>query len=196
MKRRLAWGLCLALAGGSTALAADDEQGDVNVFLKGGVGGLTGELSDTTQSGPTYGVALSLQPWNVVGLELAYDGSRLGINDARVASDSALVMNGGTAMVKLGLPFLETVKPFVAGGVGASWVTVTGGGDGIYENDLVEQIPLAAGLEFNTGALTAGVRGTYRYLLDEDFGSPSTAVGAVEPEGNLVEGQLTIGGRF
>ncbi len=184
----------LAMALGSTAaLAANDKQGDVNVFLKGGIGGLTGALSDVTGTGPVYGVTLNLQPSNVVGFELAYDGGRFGIDDARIADGSAVALNGGTAMIKLGLPFVEKVKPFVAGGFGASYASVSGATDGLYRSDLLEQLPLAAGIEFNTGAVTAGLRGTWRMLLDEDFAKTS---GGASESGNQLDASFTLGGRF
>lgn len=192
--RRLAWPLVLALATSTTVVAqGKGKQGDVNVFLKGGVGGFTGNLGDYTRSGPTYGVTLNVQPFNVIGFELAYDGGRMGISDERIG-DASILMNGGSAMVKLGLPFIERVKPFVAGGVGASYVTVNGETGGLYDSDLIENVPVAAGIEFNTGGLTAGVRGTWRMIIDEDFANAAQPVG--DPEGNMLEGQVTLGGRF
>jgi opacity protein-like surface antigen len=177
--------LALGFAGTASAAEDDDKQGDVNVFLKGGIANFTGDLGALTDSGPAYGVALNLQPFNVLGFELGYDGSR---ND--IGSVATATRNGGTAMVKLGLPFIERVKPFVAGGIGASYVSVDGGTG--YRNDLMEEIPLAAGLEFNSGAITAGVRGTYRVLLDEDFAGETAA----DPQGGLFDASLTVGARF
>jgi len=40
---------------------------------------------------------------------------------------------------------------------------------GLYESDVVEEVPMVAGIEFNTGGLTAGVRATYRIQVDEAF---------------------------
>ena len=58
----------------------------------------------------------------------------------------------------------------------------------------MEEVPLAAGIEFNGGALTAGIRTTYRVLLNEDFADAAPAEDG--PSGGLLDASLTVGGRF
>jgi hypothetical protein len=50
---------------------------------------------------------------------------------------------------------------------------------GLYKNDLMEEVPLSAGLEFNTRAVTAGLRASYRMLRAQSFAETST-VGNLE----------------
>lgn len=183
----------LVFAGAARA-AEDDEQGDVNVFVRGGVGGYTGELGALSTAGPTWGVNVNVQPWNVLGYEISYDGSRNLVTDDRLANSPALTRHGVTALLRLAPPFIEKVRPYVGLGLGVSHVNVdkTEAG-GLYRNDLMEEFPLAAGLEFNTGAVTAGFRASYRMLLDESFADPG-AQG--NPEGGYMDASVTLGGRF
>ena len=169
-------------------------QGDVNVFLRGGVGDYTGELGDFTDAGPTWGLTLNVQPWNILGYEITYDGTRNIVNDERLAQAPALTRHGISGLIKLAPPFIERVRPFLGAGVGASLINVSESGQSLYKNDFVEEVPLAAGIEFNTGALTAGLRTTYRWLIDESFADAATAAG--NPQGGLLDAQLTLGGRF
>lgn len=197
--RRVLVGLTAALA---LAVVTDAEaqskkttgkQGDVNVFVRGGVGDYTGELSDYTDTGPTWGATLNMQPLNVLGYEITYDGSRNLIDDDRLAESPALTRHGVSALVKLAPPFIERVRPFIGAGLGASMINV-GDATGLYEDDFVEEVPLAAGIEFNTGALHAGLRTTYRWLIDESFADNAAPVG--NPQGGLLDAQVTVGGRF
>lgn len=186
--------LVAALTSAGAARAADDDrQGDVNVFLKGGLSSFTGELADVTGAGPAWGVALNLQPFNVVGFEVGYDGTKNDLDDDRAGGSARLTRHGATGLVRLSPPFVERIKPFVATGLGASYVRVSDDDSGLYRNDFLEEVPVVAGLEFNTGALTAGLRGTYRFLFDERFAERAQPG---NPEGALFDAALTVGGRF
>jgi hypothetical protein len=52
----------------------------------------------------------------------------------------------------------------------------------------MEEIPFTAGIEFNSGAVTAGLRTRYKILFDEGF--------AGKREGNYLDGAVTLGARF
>lgn len=169
-----------------------ERRSTVDLFVKGGVGGFTGDLSNVVQTGPTWGVTLALQPWTILGLELGYEGSRNTLSDTYVSG--FLTRHGGNVLVKLSPPFLQRVRPFVGAGVGASFVTVYGQTNGLYQNGLMEEVPLAAGLEVTQGAFTAGLRATYRLLYGDHFAS--TALGNQNPTGGLFDTALTVGGRF
>ncbi|MCP3098615.1 hypothetical protein LZ198_06965 [Myxococcus sp. K15C18031901] len=172
----------------------DAKRGDVNVFLRGGLGDYTGNLGDFTDTGPSWGLTLNVQPTTFLGIELGYEGSRNGIADDRLLGDGpALVRQGGSALVKLSPPLLTAVRPFVGAGLGISYVDVRGAGEGLWASDTMQELPLAAGLEFNSGALTAGVRATWRLLLNDGF-----ADGALDEDtdGGLLDASLTLGARF
>jgi opacity protein-like surface antigen len=185
--------LVLAIAGPAEAQKKKGKQGDFNVFLRGGVGDYTGDLGDITSAGPVWGLTFNIQPTNVIGWELSYNGSRNVVQDQFLANDPFVNRNGATGMVKLGLPFVQRVKPFVGAGFGASYANVTTQADGRYQDDLMEEIPLAAGIEFNSGGITAGLRGQYRYLFDEGWADPGLPG---SPQGSFLDGELTFGARF
>jgi opacity protein-like surface antigen len=197
MRESLWVGCAAVLILGGVAEARDDDtenkQGDFNVFLRGGVGNFTGELASVTQTGPTWGLTVNVQPWNILGYEITYDGSRNLVEDARLVNQPAVTRYGLAGMLKLGPPLIESVRPFVGLGLGATMVRVSQDAGGLYKNDLLEEVPVAAGIEFNTGAVTAGLRASYRYLVGESFADPST-IGNLE--GGYLDAAVTLGARF
>jgi hypothetical protein len=182
-------GLGLGLAG--AAVAQENKQGDLNIFLRGGVSDYTGELGSNIQAGPAWGLTVNVQPMRILGFELGYEGSKNDVTPD-VLPDASFTRHGISGLVKLAPPLMEKVKPFVGAGLGASYISVDGGG-GLYDSDLVEEVPVAAGIEFNSGAVTAGVRATYRLLVDEGM-ADSAALG--NPQGGLFDATFTLGGRF
>ena len=186
--------LAVALVLGTPAAAST--QGDFNVFVKGGVGDYTGSLGAFTHPGPTWGAVLNFQPYDFLGVELGYEGSRQTVDDNRFASGQApvLLRNGGASLIKLSPPFLERVRPFIGVGLGATYVNVSGEANGLYVSDFMEEVPLAAGLEFNSGAFTAGVRTTFRLLVNQAFAD--AALAEAGPDGGLFDAALTLGARF
>lgn len=183
--------LALGLGAAGTAAAQENKQGDLKVFLKGGVSDYTGDVGSDVESGPAWGLTVNVQPMRMIGFELGYEGSKNDIETGPL--DASLTRHGASGLVKLAPPFIEKVKPFVGAGLGASYIAVNGTALGLYESDLVEEVPLAAGIEFNTGAVTAGVRATYRLLVDESFAA-NTEPG--NPQGGLFDASFTLGGRF
>jgi hypothetical protein len=179
----------LLTAGAASAQRYRGEPKDVNVFLKGGVGTYTGDLANLSDAGPSWGLTVNLQPLNILGVEVGYEGARNRVNDLG-SNETAVLRNGVSALVKVAPPFIESIKPFVGAGLGASYVGVTGANSaGLYRNDFMEEVPLAAGLEFNSRSLTAGVRATYRFLIDEGWAGGAN-------QGSLFDTTVTVGGRF
>jgi opacity protein-like surface antigen len=173
---------------------AQKKQGNVNVFLRGGIADYTGDLGDLTRTGPLWGLTLNLQPTTFLGFEVGYEGSLNKVGGDSILGDApSLLRNGGTTLVKLSPPFLTAVRPFVGAGLGLTYVSVRGPGSGLFDSDLMGEVPLAVGLEFNTGGLTAGVRATYRVLLDQDFANATSEDGV---GGGYMDASLTLGARF
>lgn len=196
MTRRGIRGAVLALGFGVAGTAmAQDTQGDVNVFVNGGIGGYTGDLGQLSATGPSWGATLNLQPFSMLGFEVGYAGSKNDVTDDRfrAAEAPSLIRHGATSLVKVSPPF-ERVRPFVGAGLGVSYVYVRGGTGDTYTSDLMEEVPLAAGIEFNSGALTAGIRGTWRVLVDDNFAD--AAVSTRDASGGILDAGLTVGGRF
>ncbi|MBZ4417677.1 outer membrane beta-barrel protein [Myxococcus sp. RHSTA-1-4] len=188
--------LALALTAAGTASAQErreGQRGDVNVFVRGGVGDYTGSLGDFTSTGPAWGVTLNVQPTTFIGFELGYEGSQNGVEDFRLLEEPSLVRQGGSALLKLSPPFLTAVRPFVGAGLGLSYVDVQGQAADLYDSDTMQEVPLAAGVEFNSGALTAGFRTTYRVLLSEDW---AQNVPDDDANAGLLDATLTLGARF
>jgi len=183
-------GVVAALGLAGTAAAQEDPSGKVKVFLRGGAGNYTGTLGDIAKVGPSWGVTLNLQPLRFLGFEVGYEGARNGISDAGIF-DLALTRHGGSALAKLSLPLVEIVRPFVGVGIGGSYVFADGTLLGGYQSGLVGEVPLAVGIEFNVGKLTAGARGTYRLLLSEDLSDQVDS-----PSGGYLDVVATLGLRF
>ena len=183
-------GFVLALAFASTATAEEERRREKgSVFLRGGAGNYTGDLGDNVKVGPTWGLTLNLAPLRFLSFELSYEGAR---NIAKSALfDISLTRHGGSGLVKLSVPFFEAVKPFVGVGLGISNISIGGDLRGVFESDVVEEVPLALGIEFNSGALTAGARATYRLLLDQNLANQID-----NPKGGFFDVALTLGTRF
>lgn len=193
LRRFLQGGALMAVVLSAGPALAQKKQGDVNVFLRGGIGDYTGDLGDLSSTGPLWGLTLNLQPTTFLGFEVGYEGSQNKVSDSRLFDGPSLVRNGGSALVKVSPPFLTAVRPFAGVGLGLSYVDVRGAGAGLYGSDLMEEVPLAVGLEFNSGGLTAGVRGTYRLLIDQDFANVTSTD---DNGGGLMDASLTLGARF
>ena len=173
--------VCLLLA--LPAGADEQPQKQVNVSLDGGIGGYTGDLSNSLSAGPVWGLRLGFQPLTMLGIEFAYEGSHNAVS----GTAGSLNRNGMDAMMKLSPPFMHTVRPFVGAGIGASYVSSTARG---LMSDLMEEVPVAAGIEFNSPDFTAGFRTTYRFLIDNQI----TPTG--NNPGGLFDAAVTLGGRF
>ncbi|NOK38374.1 hypothetical protein D7W79_31050 [Corallococcus exercitus] len=159
-----------------------------------GFGGYTGKLGNETGVGGLFNITANAQPWEYIGLEFGYEGQNIPIDDARVLGGNHIWRNNGSGLAKLG-PFIDNKwHPFVGAGFGLSFLHASQGSRPIYGNDWQVEWPLAAGIEYRMGHLSAGVRGTYRLVGGEDL---TTIPGTTdEAKGSLFNGNLTVGGRF
>ena len=147
----------------------------VEVQLGGGVVSFPG---DVNALGGAYGVALGLEPSNVIGIELGYQGAAYS-TDADVVGDNAGerlagTEKGGYGALKIS-PFwggnTAGIEPYALGGIGVSRLDVNqDGGDaaGVLADDTFGKVPVGAGVDVHLGGLTAGVRGTYNFLFNND----------------------------
>jgi opacity protein-like surface antigen len=173
-----------------------EEQTKVGLDARVGVGGLTGDGGEVTAPGPLLGITAGAQPWRNLGLEAGFEGQRLPIDDARVGDEQALYRYNVGILAKAGpLVLNEKVRPYVGAGVGVSYLNVTDGADNLYNNDIIEELPLAAGVDFRfTPNVFAGARASYRVLFGTEFADPATGTG--DTGGNLLNFAATVGGRF
>jgi hypothetical protein len=187
--------LALVLRGAAPAFAEDYSHKGANssygVSAEGGFGDYTGGLSQFTTVGPQWGVQLN-GSMGYFGLEAAYVGSTNKLE----SFDGFLVRNGAEGMLKVyGTPNSASVRPYVGAGAGFSVFDPSGSAEPIVQEDTVFTIPVAAGLEYNTGALSAGLRANWSPLFGEEVINPVVDRGE-NAEGTYIGGQLTLGGRF
>ena len=196
--------VALCTAGSALAIEAQkvgeqlnfDEAGTpVGVDVRAGLGGFTGDLGERTGIGPLVGIAAGAQPWRNLGIEAGYEGQRLPITDARIVDGEAMWRHNVSLLAKAGpLVANEKIRPYVAAGVGVSYLNASENAEGVYDNDFIREVPLAAGVDYRVGSLFAGARASYRLVFGEEFiDSPNTVE---EADGNLVNFGVTLGGRF
>jgi len=173
-------------------LTAGSARADMKIMLKGGLGLFTGDLSNVTSAGLAWGLAMNFQPLGLLGIEFAYEGSRNALSDPAAPQSTGLFRNGATGMLKVSpLPF-PVLTPFVAAGLGGSYVIIQGQESALrYQNGFVLELPLAAGLEFNLPVLTVGARATYHFFLTQQFAKPTGS-----SRGDLFDVTATVGLRY
>ena len=185
MQKRFVAATVAALA----LLTSGLSRADNKVMLKGGVGLFTSDLGSVTSPGPAWGFLINVQPISLLGLELGYTGSRNALSDRENAPlSTGLFRNGSFGLLKVGVPLLPVLHPFAGAGLGLSYVSVQGQSTtGIYESGFALELPISAGLEVDLLLVTIGVRGTFWYLLTQQFAKRPN-VGA-----NLFDISATIG---
>jgi hypothetical protein len=172
----------------------EPDRAKVGLDVRLGLGGLTGEAGEDTGTGPLFGVAAAAQVWNALGVEVGYEGQRLPISESLVGDGEGLYRHNLGVLAKAGPLIDEKWRPFVGAGVGMSYINPSDGADFLYDTDLVQEVPLAAGVDYNFGSIFAGARATYRMLYGEGFADDVSP--GDDDEGNLFNASLTLGGRF
>ena len=168
-------------------------QGNLAVRADVGVANYLGDLDSHSRAGPAWGVAVSADQYNLVGLELGYEGSRNPIEQGLAGDNAAVWRHGVSGLAKLGPTLGEFVRPYVGAGLGVSYVNANDPAEGRYRNDFMGELPLAAGIEVKRGSLTGGIRGTYRLLAGEEWASTA---GIGKTEGSLASATFSLGGKF
>jgi opacity protein-like surface antigen len=173
------------------------DQTKVGVDVRLGVGGFTGDLGDRTTPGPLLGITAGAQPWRNLGIEGGVEGQRLGIDDVRVGDGEGMYRFNVGVLAKAGpLVLNDTIRPYVGAGVGLSYLNASEGAEAVYDNDLLAEVPLAAGVDYRfTPSIFAGARATYRVLAGDEFADDAIAT-EDNPDGNLLNFGLMVGGRF
>ncbi|MHB8873165.1 MAG: outer membrane beta-barrel protein [Myxococcaceae bacterium] len=198
--RKLLGALAGACLLATPALAQDDaKRPPVDVRLNGGIADYTGDLGATTQLGGMYGVTVGTNlpgAMGLLGAEAGYEGSS---NSVVGDGTGTVIRHDLNGLLKLGPAFTvrenDQLKPFVGAGIGVSYVNPTDEAEAVgLRTDWLAEVPVAAGVEYRMGNFTAGVRGTYRVLMFDEFAEPTPE--ANNPSGGLASGSLTLGGVF
>ncbi|HEX5750768.1 MAG TPA: hypothetical protein VFZ09_31370 [Archangium sp.] len=159
---------------------------DFNVSVTGGLNTYTGDIGDDTGPGGFLGLQANSRPLPLVGLELGYEGSRNPFEDI----NGGLWRHNVGALAKVGpeLGANGNLRPFVGAGFGVSLLNPSEDAEVLFDNDVVTEVPLAAGVDYKFGGVTAGARATYRLVGGEDLG--------LAQDGNIVNFGLQLGGAF
>ncbi len=198
-------GVCVAVLGGSAALAqgremdvirADRGGADEGLYFLLGAGAetYTGDLAPSMATAPAYGAHVGYKPTERFGIELGYNGAVSGVQVAGTRiEDVDVVRNGVQAAATLGLTRTR-FQPYLMGGVGFESHNVRGGGEALgFGDDTNGYVPAGAGLRYNIGSFfTADARVNYNFTFGQDF-----APGEVNDLGDgRVQGLLQLGGIF
>lgn len=176
----------------SQQLTPNQEEEQAGLDAHVGFGNLTGDLGRDTGTGALLGIAAVMQPYQYIGFEAGYEGERLPINTTLVPSGNGLWRHNLGLLVKAGPLVLNHLRPFAGVGGGASLINPSVGAETIFKNDVVWEVPLAAGFEYKYGKISAGARATYRLVFGESFADNVPG----QPGGNLLNFSATVGGRF
>ncbi|QRN98444.1 hypothetical protein JRI60_05130 [Archangium violaceum] len=171
------------------------EKGDMRgltVTVGAGVEGYTGGLAPEINPGASVGVAASLRPSKVLGLEVGYSGAVNNLDTDVGGSGPDIVRNGAQAAVTLGLT-AAPVQPYVLGGYGLNWYNVRNGESLGFRDDTNSRIPVGVGLRTHIGDFTADARVNYNFLIADDF---APGVDNDDASTGSYNGTINIGGTF
>ena len=167
----------------------------LEVQALGGVRSFTGEAGDFLATGPAYGVAVAIEPFPLIALELSYQGASFLTDEGLPGDQNRVNQNGGAAAIKLS-PIIGRVEPYAFGGFGLSQLRATGAGNVFVETDTLYSIPVGVGIDFHlpVGVATdvlLGVRGTYEFGYGEDAFS-----GITDERTDWLQGTVNAGFQF
>lgn len=171
------------------------------LMLQGGVEGYSGNLASRINPGETYGLSLGFDPVRALGGEIGYTGA---VNELRsrttggieAASGPDLMRNGGYVVLKPGWTFpldpaeSAAIRPYVLGGFGLDWYDVRGlTGRFGFSDQMIENVPMGAGIQARAGAFTVDARFNYAYLFGDQWA-------AADANPWRYQGQLRLGAAF
>ena len=186
-------GLVLCAGSAQAQQEAGGGKRGLSVTVGGGVEGYTFALAPAIDLGATYGVTLGLMPTRRLGLEFGYSGAVNELDTGRPSGASRgvdLARNGAYAATTVGLTS-SAVQPYVMGGVGFSHYNVRGGLRG-FNDDIVGNIPVGAGMRTTFGSITADARLQYNILFNQQFASSLR----VPTPGESMNFTISPGGRY
>lgn len=177
----------------AAAHAAKDR--GVKFQVGGGAVGFPGDVDVNT--GGAYGALVGIEPWRAIGLELGYQGAVFSespiTQEPQALENVAAMENGGYAALKVGPTIGGVFEPYALGGVGVSHLNVTGGqARGALQDDTYGKAPVGAGFDVHLGDFTAGLRGTYNFVFDNDNAFQTNTTNGAD---QLI-GLLNLGAQF
>jgi len=138
----------------------------------GGVVGFTGDVAtDYTSVGGTWNARLTLGTRTMLAAEAAYVGSAQAVDAVGIDDSATLIGNGGEIAARLNL-LPGAFQPYIYGGVGHIWYTLTNEGVNTSNVDNTDQtlyFPVGGGLAFRHRGLLVDARGTFRPTANGDM---------------------------
>ncbi len=135
---------------------------DWSASVNGGAEWYGGSLFSKIDPGPTWGFALQYEPTREIGFEVGYSGSS---NTVVGAPGLWVTRNGGYLAVTPGYSFpldrlhRTELKPYVLGGVGWNYYSVSGNGSVYgFSTTASPTVPVGGGLRLRTGQLNLDAR--------------------------------------
>lgn len=178
----------------AAAQAADDR--GLEFQLGGGVVTFPNDVDVNT--GGAYGALVGIEPWSGLGLELGYAGAAYGedalTENVDVTENVNATENGGYAALKVSPIIGGVFEPYALGGIGVSHLNVDEAQEGgVLQDDTFGKAPVGAGFDVHLGDFTAGLRGTYNFIFDNQ----NAFQGGDSPtDDDQLVGQLNLGAQF
>jgi len=147
-----------------------------NIAVGGGVEDfLDDEVESQSDVAGSWGARVVIGSRSAIAGEVEYIGAAQQIDALGVASDAALVRNGVTANLRLGLPFTNgpwAVTPYALGGLGWSRFDLINEGrntSSIRNEDDVFTIPVGAGISAGYNRFTMDARYAFYPTFDDEL---------------------------
>lgn len=170
------------------------ERPDLTVAITVGLDAYTSHLGGVMMNGVGYGIRVGGRFWESVGLDLEYSGTRAGVEREWAPQNGAAVYrNALDVVVTGGRTFDSGIRPYGGIGFGVGRFNPNGFAEPTFNSDWFSEVPLVAGIDYQAGPLFAGVRGTWRFLMGEEFANEARGIDAT---GNMLGLSLNVGGRF
>jgi hypothetical protein len=169
--------------------------------LLGGGAGFAGYASQRVQVGGSWGVALTIQPVPLLGLEISYQGAHMRAQGG--ISPAAINENGAQGLLAFG-PRIGDWRLFALGGGAISAFRVGGGsylaeGGKPIQDGTLYKVPLGGGLAAHIPTspateVTVGARATYDFVLNANDVFPD--IPSSHRMADQVRVQVEAGARF
>jgi hypothetical protein len=167
---------------------------EVRVTGEVGIQNWAGNIGRITNTGPQWGVSVDMQVFNLLGLEAGYNGQRNAITEGLGAlPSSAIFRHALDALAKVGPTLENGLRPYGGVGFGLALIIPNQAADPNFYNDFIAELPVVVGVDYSTGLLTAGLRGSWRWTFGEEFAKPFIGPNG---EGSIFGASLNFGGRF
>ena len=184
--------LLCAQAQASVGASGSDGASRVGAEAGMGISNFTGDLGDCTNAGVGWNARGVYNFSPNIGVEVSYLGAHNTFDDQRLTTHEGITTTSLSGDLKLAAPFRANssmvIEPFVAGGFGGAFYTVTENNSPLYASGGGAQVPMGVGANFLIDRVaTFGLRGDYLANLS------NTLVTTESVHGNQWAAQANLG---